>query len=208
MAGRRATRRRETIRKANVAVVIGAFIPLALAASYLWLIGGPAPTALSGIGGPFALTNGNGQIVTQRDFRGKYLLVYFGYTSCPDICPTTLSAIADALDILGAKADRLRAVFITVDPTRDLPSTVDAYVRKFSPNIVGLGGTPTQIDSVEREYRITSIIRPESGHPDDYAVDHTAVLFLMGPDGRYIQALPATDTGNELASKLAPYLAS
>jgi protein SCO1/2 len=208
MAARRAERRRKTIRKANLAVAAAAFCLLLLAVSYVWLIGGTQPTGLPGIGGPFALTQDNGRIVTQRDFGGKYLLIYFGYTSCPDICPTTLSTIADAMRILGSRADRLQPLFITVDPKRDVSSTMRDYVRKFSPDIVGLSGTPAQIRAVEREYHITSIVRPTSGGSDDYSVDHTAVLFLMAPDGHCLGLLPATSSDVELARRIAPYLGS
>lgn len=208
MAGRRAERRRKTIRTANVAVAGAALCLLLLAAFGAWLIEGTRSTGLPGIGGPFTLTQDNGRVVTQRDFGGKYLLVYFGYTSCPDVCPTTLSTIADAIRILGARADRLQPVFITVDPDHDVPATVHDYVRKFSPDIVGLTGTPAQIRAVEREYHITSIVRPRSRGSDDYTMDHTAVLFLMSPDGHCVSVFPAMGSDVELANKLAGYLGS
>ena len=106
--------------------------------AFLWLSqGGTA----SFVGGPFALEDGNGRQVTDRDFRGKYMLVYFGYTFCPDVCPTTLNEVADALDRLGAKADRLQPIFITVDPKRDTPAVVKQYVAAFTPRLIGLTGS-------------------------------------------------------------------
>ncbi len=191
-----------------MAVAGTAFCLLLLAAFGVWLIEGTRPRGLPGIGGPFTLTQDNGRVVTQRDFGGKYLLIYFGYTSCPDVCPTTLSTIADAMRILGARADRLQPVFITVDPKRDLSATVHDYVRKFSPDIVGLTGTPAQILAVEREYHITSMVRPGSRGAEGYIVDHTAVLFLVAPDGHCVSILPAMGSDIELANKLAPYLGS
>jgi cytochrome oxidase Cu insertion factor (SCO1/SenC/PrrC family) len=208
MAQRRAERRRTAIHKANVAMATATLCMVLLAACYLWLTGGPRHVAMTAIGGPFTLTQSNGRVVTQQNFHGKYMLIYFGYTSCPDVCPTTLSAIADAMDLLGDRADRLQPLFITVDPKRDSPTIMRNYVMKFSPDIVGLSGTPTQIHGIEREYHITSIVRPDPQHRDDYAVDHTAVLFLMGPDGHYLQVLSALASGHELANKLAPYLGS
>lgn len=208
MAGRRSERRRKTIRAANLAVVGTVLGVLLLAGFGVWLIGGTRPTGLPGIGGPFSLTQDNGRVVTQRDFGGKYLLIYFGYTSCPDVCPTTLSTIADAMHILGTRAGRLQPVFITVDPKRDMSATVRDYVGKFSPDIVGLSGTPAQIRAVEREYHITSIVRPNSREAEGYTVDHTAVLFLIAPDGQCIGIFPATGSDVELANKLAPYLRS
>jgi protein SCO1/2 len=179
---------------------------LLLTASYLWLLGGTTPRSVPAIGGPFTLTQGNGQVVTDRDFRGRYLLVYFGYTSCPDICPTTLSAIADAIDILGSRAERLQPLFITVDPSHDTPAIVRAYVRSFSPRIIGLTGTQVEIRAVEQEYRVSSAIHQTGPGANDYTVDHTAVLFLVAPDGRYLAPFSATETGPELAKKLAKYI--
>jgi protein SCO1/2 len=176
---------------------------LLLTVSYLWLLGGTIPTNVPAIGGPFALTRDNGQVVTDRDFRGRYLLIYFGYTSCPDVCPTTLSAVANALDILGPRSERLQPLFITVDPGHDTPAILHAYVRFFGPRIVGLTGTPAQIHAVERAYRVTAVHEAGAG---SYTIDHTAVLFLVGPDGRYLAPFAATESGAELAKQLVRYI--
>ncbi len=199
-------RRHRNTRRTGIIVFSAAAGLLLLTASYLWLLGGTTPHSVPTIGGPFTLTRGNGQVVTDRDFRGRYLLIYFGYTSCPDICPTTLSAIADAIDILGTKAERLQPLFITVDPNHDTPAIVRAYVRSFSPRIIGLTGTPTQIRTVEQEYRVSSTIHQTNPGADSYTVDHTAVLFLVAPNGRYLAPFAATETGPELAKRLARYL--
>jgi protein SCO1 len=174
---------------------------LLLTIAYLWLLGGTTPRAVPAIGGPFTLMEDNGKTVTDRDFRGRYLLIYFGYTSCPDICPTTLTAIADAAGILGSRARLLQPLFITVDPERDTPAVLHDYVRAFGGSIVGLTGTPAQIHAVERAYRISSAVHPTA--PGNYTVDHTAVLFLVAPDGRYLAPLAADESGADMARRLA-----
>lgn len=205
-AAYQADTRHTTTRRTATIIFAAAAALLLLTGSYLWLLGGTTPNSGPAIGGPFTLTEGNGRVVTDRDFKGRYLLIYFGYTSCPDICPTTLSAIADAIDILGTKAAGLQPLFITVDPTRDTPAIIRAYVRSFSPRIVGLTGTATQIRSVEHEYHVTSAIHQTSPGADSYTVDHTAVLFLVAPNGRYLAPFAATDSGFELAKSLARYM--
>ncbi|MBV9117911.1 MAG: SCO family protein [Acetobacteraceae bacterium] len=166
---------------------------------YLWLSG----TATAAIGGPFTLENGNGQAVTDRDFRGKYMLVYFGYTYCPDVCPTTLTEVAGALDKLGPKAARVQPIFITVDPQRDTPAVIKQYTGAFSPRIVGLTGTPDQIAAVERAYHVYAAKHVTGPGPNDYGMDHSSVLYLMGPDGRFIAPLDADQTAPRLAKRLA-----
>ena len=196
---------RSSIRGANVIVFAAAGGLLLLAAAYLWLLGGPRPPGSAAIGGPFTLTRADGRVVTEQDFRGRLLLVYFGYTSCPDVCPTTLSAIADAMQILGSRADHVQPLFISVDPERDRPATVGAYVGKFSPAIVGLTGTRNETRDVEREYRIVSILHKPTA-AGAYAVDHTSILYLMAPDGRHLASFSALDSGPELARKIAAFL--
>ena len=120
----------------------------------LLLSGGGRGADPGTIGGPFALTDGAGRQVTDRDFRGKYLLVYFGYTACPDACPTTLNEIADAMGRLGPDAARVQPIFVTLDPARDTPAVVRDYAAAFGPNIVGLTGTQAQVDQVASEYRV------------------------------------------------------
>ncbi|MBN8901087.1 MAG: hypothetical protein BGO51_21565 [Rhodospirillales bacterium 69-11] len=168
---------------------------------YLWLSNGEGgPTAL---GGPFTLENGNGKTVTDRDFRGRYMLVYFGYTFCPDVCPTTLNAVADAMDKLGPKADRVQPVFITVDPKRDTPAVVKQYAAAFGSRIEGLTGTPEEIAKVAKEYRVYYAEHRTGPGPNDYTMDHSSILYLMGPDGRFIAPVRADQSGDEMAAVLA-----
>src|SRR6202795_606669 len=134
----------------TVYAIIGLLVAVMLLAAggYLFLSGSP-PAALT-VGGPFTLIDGDGHVVTDRTWRGKYMLVYFGYTFCPDVCPTTLSAVADAMDKLGPAASRVQPLFITVDPKRDTPAVVKRYVAAFGPSIEGLTGSPEEIAMVTK----------------------------------------------------------
>jgi protein SCO1/2 len=168
--------------------------------AFLWLngdTGGPA------VGGPFTLENSSGQTVTDRTFRGKYMLVYFGYTYCPDVCPTTLNAVADALDRLGTKADALQPIFITVDPERDTPSVMKQYTAAFTPRLIGLTGSVAQIADVAKEYHVYYAKHRTGPGPNDYSMDHSSILYLMGPDGRFIAPLRADESGAEIAKELS-----
>jgi protein SCO1/2 len=154
------------------------------------------------IGGPFALTDGTGRAVTDRDFRGSWLLIYFGYTHCPDACPTTLSDIAAGLDKMkGPDRARVRVLFITVDPSRDTPAVIGAYARAFGPEFVGLTGTPDQIATAEAEYHVYARRAELKG--GDYAMDHSSIIYVMRPDGGFSGLLEDGLAPAEIASKLA-----
>ncbi|MBV8092153.1 MAG: SCO family protein [Acetobacteraceae bacterium] len=176
---------------------------LVIAGVATWLF--QAHSQASGIGGPFTLIDGLGQQVTDRSFRGRYMLVYFGFTFCPDACPTTLNEVAEALDQLGPKADRVQPIFITLDPDRDTPAVIKQYVGNFSPKLIGLTGTPEQIAAVTKEYRVYRAIHRTGPGPKDYTVDHSSVLYLMGPDGRFIAPIPS-ESPEALATDIAKYL--
>jgi len=167
--------------------------------AFFWLSGGGTASL---VGGPFVLQDGNGKQVTDRNFRGKYMLVYFGYTFCPDVCPTTLNEVSEALDHLGAKADRLQPIFITVDPKRDTPAVVKQYVAAFTPKLLGLTGTPDEIAKVANEYRVYYAEHRTGPGPNDYTMDHSSVLYLMGPDGQFIAPIRTDETGPEIAADL------
>ncbi len=175
---------------------------LLLAGGYLWLLGGPAPRPQAVIGGPFTLTAATGEPVTDRSLRGRYLLVYFGYTNCRDVCPATLGTLATALTALGPAADRIAPLFITVDPEHDTPAILRGYVAGFSPRLLGLTGTPQQIRQVEREYHATSI-----AHPDGTTVEHSSVLYLIAPDGHYLAPVRADADAASMAADIAAHLA-
>ncbi len=156
-----------------------------------------------GIGGRFVLTDQYGGTRTDQDFRGHYSLVYFGYTHCPDVCPTTLQTMAAALRRLGPKARRVRPYFISVDPDRDSPATLRDYVAYFDPRLIGMTGSKAMLQRVADEFRV----RFEKGevdprHPDMYLVDHSASLYLMGPDGRFITKFANGIGARDLAKRL------
>lgn len=168
-------------------------IVLLAAGAVFWLRPqGPTPVANSGvvqvgkgaaIGGPFELVDHNGRAVTQTDFAGKFMLIYFGFTHCPDVCPTELQTMANALDMLGPDSERVAPVFITVDPERDTPGQLKGYVAAFHPRMVGLSGSPEQIAAVAKAYKVYYNKAQSPSASGDYQVDHTSFVYLMGPDG-------------------------
>ena len=172
----------------------------------MWLTGSSGRNAAMGIGGPFTLQDGAGKTVTDQDFRGKYMLVYFGYTHCPDVCPTTLSAVADALDKMGPKAAQIVPLFITVDPHRDTPPVMQAYAKAFGKSFVGLTGTQAEIANVAKEYRVYYAEHRTGPGPDDYGMDHSSVLYLMDTQGHFIAPVRADLSGDDMASNLRKLL--
>lgn len=150
--------------------------------------GGQAPKAgragAPPVGGPFQLVDGAGQAVTDAAYRGKYLLISFGYTHCPDICPTVLLELSMVLDALGADVGKVQSLFITVDPERDSPRVLADYVANFHSRITGLTGTPDQVAAAAAAYRTRYRKVPLEG--GGYVLDHSAITFLMAPDGRYL----------------------
>lgn len=176
-----------------------AMIAIAVAA---WAF--PAAAQQAGIGGSFSLTEAPDRSVRDSDFHGKYLLVFFGYTACPDLCPDTLGKIAQALRMMGSRSARVQAVFITVDPAHDTPAIMASYAALFSPAIIGLSGSAGQIAAVERDYHIYVGPRdPKSG-----AIPHSAILYIMRPDGSFASALPDSETAKSLAANLLQLTAS
>ena len=141
------------------------------------------------VGGPFDLIDHTGQRRTDADFRGKLVVIYFGYTHCPDVCPTELQAISLALDELGMAADRVQPLFITVDPERDTPSVLADYVSSFHARLVALTGPAPAIQKAALAYRVF-FAKSAVARPDGYAIDHTGFIYLVGKDGRYLGFLP------------------
>jgi protein SCO1 len=144
-------------------------------------------TGKAAIGGPFALKDGAGKVVTEKDFAGKPMLVFFGFTHCPDVCPAGLQVIAAALDGLGGKVDRMTPVFITVDPERDTPEIVDKYVKSFHKAIVGLSGTPEEVGVAVKAYRVYARKVPDAANPGEYNVDHSPFIYLMDGKGEFVK---------------------
>jgi len=157
------------------------------------------------IGGPFALIDQNGKPRTNEDFRGKLLLVYFGFTYCPDVCPTDLQNIGLALDQLGAAGENVQPLFITVDPERDTAEHLKDYVPMFHPRLIGLTGDGAAIHDAAAAYRAYYAKIPLKG--DDYTVDHSSFIYVMGADGTYLGFFPPGTPPERIAESLRPRLA-
>jgi protein SCO1 len=166
------------------------------------LISGRAP-----VGAPFELTDQTGRRRTDADFRGKLIVLYFGYTYCPDVCPTELQSISLALDKLGAAAEAVQPLFITVDPERDTPVRLAEFVSSFHPHLIGLTGSAADIRKTAHAYR-TFFIKNGAAAPGDYTVDHTGFIYLVGKDGRYLGFLPPGVTPDEIADAVRVRLAA
>ena len=158
------------------------------------------------IGGPFTLTDHKGRRVTEQDFRGRYMLVYFGFTFCPDVCPTALQVEAEALNKLGPKADKFVPILITVDPERDTPAQLASYVESFHPQLVGLTGTQQEIDAVAKAYRVYMRKVEDPKSSAGYTFDHTSLIYVMGPDGTYRTHFTHTTNADAMAERLARLL--
>jgi cytochrome oxidase Cu insertion factor (SCO1/SenC/PrrC family) len=139
------------------------------------------------VGGPFSLTDQNGERMTDQEFRGKYMLIFFGYTFCPDVCPSELQVMSAALDKLGPQADKIQPIFITIDPARDTPETLKVYVSNFHPRLIGLTGSETEVASVANAYRAYYAKAKGTENKPDYLMDHGTILYLMGPDGKFLK---------------------
>ena len=146
----------------------------------------PVQSARALIGGPFTLTDQDGKRVTEQTYRGKYMLVMFGYTTCPDVCPSELQTMANAMDVLGTKADQVNPIFITVDPERDTVERVAEYVKNFHASLVGLTGSPEEIKQAARAYRAYYAKSDASGSAAGYLMDHSAFIYLINPQGEYV----------------------
>jgi protein SCO1/2 len=166
----------------------------------------PAMAAQLAIGGPFELVDTSGREVTDQTFRGKWMLVYFGYTSCPDACPTTLSEISLALDALGPLAPKVQPIFITIDPERDTPTALADYVKTFDPRIVALTGSTEQIAAAAKAYRV-SYAKVATSDGGNYLMDHSSIVYLMDPEGRLATFFPPDTTSERIVDTLRQLLA-
>ena len=158
------------------------------------------------IGGPFTLTDQTGKTATDQDFRGRYMLVFFGFTHCPDICPAELQVMSATLDELGPKAAQVVPVFITLDPERDTQAVVGDYVKNFAPGFVGLTGSPEAIAEAAKAYRVAYSKFQEDKTTGDYSIDHSALVYFMGPDGNYITHFAYGTPAAKMTETLRRYL--
>jgi protein SCO1/2 len=170
-----------------------------------WAMGGVSKVAQpAAIGGPFQLTDQNGKAFTDKNLKGKPTLIFFGYTHCPDVCPTSLFEISEVLRALGKDADKVNAVFISVDPERDTTATMKDYLSSFDPHLEGLSGDPAETAKVITSYRVYAKKVPTKD--GDYTMDHTALIYLMDRDGRFVSPFNLKRTPEEAAVELKRYL--
>jgi protein SCO1 len=192
-------------RFAVIAIVLAAVLVVAAGALLALAVRetprGAAGTALANaIGGPFHLTDQNGKAVSDADLKGKWQLVFFGYTHCPDTCPTALNEIALALDQLGVKRDEVEIVFITVDPERDTPEVMKSYVQSFDAPIIALTGSADAVAQAAKAYRVYYAKHPRGD--GDYDMDHSAVIYVMNPEGRFTATFTPDSTADAIAQRL------
>jgi len=160
------------------------------------------------IGGPFSLTDHTGKVRTNLDFKGKYVLIYFGYSFCPDICPTDLQKMATALKLIGDDAKKIQPIFITIDPERDTPIQLASYVTNFAPNLIGLTGSVDDIEKAKKSFKVYGIKVDENGKHaknikgTDYLMDHSPQTYLMGPEGEFINYYRFSTSAEQMAKSI------
>ncbi|MEP7029464.1 MAG: SCO family protein [Pseudolabrys sp.] len=197
-----------TTRTSHFLLVLSAFMAglVIFLGVFFFLTGqlGPGGPKTSAIGGPFNLVDQTGKPVSDQDLKGRPFLVFFGYTHCPDVCPTTLFEVSEIMNALGKDADKTAAVFITVDPERDTPAVMKDYLSSFNPHMRGLSGDVKAIEAAEKAYRVYAKKVPiDNG---DYSMDHTALIYLMDKQGRFVAPFSLKRTPAEAAADLRRYM--
>lgn len=203
------------IAQRGLAILAGGALLLlvGIGGALLWLK--PSPQSLGpslpvgvAIGGPFSLTDETGAAVTEASYRGRHMLIFFGFTYCPDVCPTELAKVAATLDLLGADAARIAPLFVSVDPERDAPDQLAQYTDLFHPSIIGLTGTEAQVGAAARAFRVYYNKVRTGPEPSAYTMDHSAFIYLMGPDGAFRQFFSPQATPEQMAATIRRFLAS
>lgn len=204
-------------------LIMRSFLPPLLLVAFLAFVGTalwnmtPAPTPGNtvtasttplALGGDFTLQDTTNTPVASASFKGTYALVYFGYTYCPDICPADLLIFGDILKKLGSDADQLKTIFISVDPERDTPEHLATYMQNYDPRIIALTGTPEQVETAKKAYKVYSAKATPDGSSSDYLVDHSTFLYLMDRDGTYIAHFQHGTTAETIASVIITRLAA
>ena len=184
--------------------VVANFVAVAVVGLAAFLLMSPAERPRAAlIGGAFALEDGAGKTISDQTLRGKPFLVYFGYTHCPDVCPTELARISDILGKMGDKP--IPVLFITVDPERDTPKLMQDYVSSFNPAIIGLSGSPQAVEATEKTFRVYA--RKGQKQPDgDYSMDHSSIVYLMDKNGAFVEAFNLERSPEDAAKDLGKYL--
>jgi protein SCO1 len=196
------------VRTVRLMAILGSFLAgLVLLSAIVLIVGGRNPVSVimpsAAIGGPFRLLDQDAKPVTENDFKGKPFLVFFGFTHCPDICPTALFETSEVLRKLGPDADYVRVLFVTVDPERDTPAVLKDYLSSFEPQVRGLTGEPTAIADAEKTYRVYARKVPLDG--GEYTMDHSAVMYLMNKEGKFVAPFNLKRRPEEAAAELRRY---
>jgi protein SCO1/2 len=195
-----------TDRLSRPLIIVAAFaVSLAIGLGLtLWLLGGPRSVTASAIGGPFQLVDQSGQAVTDKSLKGKPTIMFFGFTHCPDVCPTALFEMSEILRAMGNDAKRVNAFFVSVDPERDTPQIMKDYLSSFDPNLKGLTGSPEAVAEIVSGYRVYAKKVPLKD--GDYTMDHTALIYLMDRDGRFVAPFNIKRRPEDAAADLKRYL--
>jgi protein SCO1/2 len=198
-----------TARTSHIMLVLSAFLAglVIFLVVFLYASGqfrGSGATSYSAIGGPFKLVDQDGKPITDQDLKGEPALVFFGYTHCPDVCPTTLFELSEVLHALGKDADRMHALYITVDPDRDTPAVMKDYLSSFDPHLRGATGDQKSIENVEKAYRVFAQKVPTGN--GEYSMDHTALVYLMDKQGRFVAPFSLKRQPAEAAADLRKYM--
>lgn len=188
-------------------IVLAAFAFLALLGlgAFVTFTANLRTTEQIGFGGPFMLTATDGRVVSDRTFRGEYMLVYFGYTHCPDVCPTTLMTLSQVLEKLGPSADNIRSIFISIDPERDTPAAVGRFLESFDQRIIGLTGSSAEIAAVAKQYRVFYKKLPIE-NSDDYSMEHSSYIYLMDRANRYLTLFSPDQSSDQITARLREWL--
>jgi len=200
-----------TTRASHILLIIAAFVTGLTIFLGVFLFatgnlgGGSGAPGASAIGGPFQLIDQDGKTITDQDMKGRPFLVFFGYTHCPDVCPATLFEVSELMRALGKDADRAGALFVTVDPERDTPAAMKDYLSSFDPHVRAATGDRSAIDAAEKAYRVYAKKVP-SEKGDDYSMDHTALVYLMDKQGRFVAPFSLKRTPEAAAAELRKYL--
>jgi len=188
-------------------LMVGMMVAAGLAVIISWKVvsSGPRDAAAPDIGGPFTLTDQTGKQVTDKTYDGSYRLIYFGYTFCPDACPTELQVMAGAVDDLGKDGDKVQPIFITIDPARDTVQQLAGYVPAFHKRLVGLTGTPEQIAQIAKEYKVY-YAKADGPDPKTYLMNHSSFVYLLDPAGKFLTVFSSDMDSEKMAAEIQKYM--
>ncbi len=187
--------------------MIGMMVAAAIAVIVAWNVvkSGPRDISAPDIGGPFTLVDQTGRQVTDKTYDGSYRLIYFGYTFCPDACPTELQVMAGAIDDMGKDGDKVQPIFVTVDPARDTVKQLAGYVPSFHKRLVGLTGTPEQIARIAKEYKVY-YAKADGPDAKTYLMNHSSFVYLLDPAGKFLTVFPSDMDSEKMASEIEKYM--